>query len=1107
MQAIQTYLNDLKAVDFSVATETSLRTAFENFIINFIQEQQLQGFSVLQEGKRIGKFGIPDFRIFNDGFAIGYIETKKQDENLDKILKTEQIKKYIELSQNLIVTNYLEFIWLKNDVIQRENLCYLSDLDNKKFQLSTEKAQNIEKMLLGFLSQVPQSITTPEVLATALAVRCKNLKDFIQTELTRQSEQNEKERLYDLYDAFRQNIFIELSISAFSDAFAQMLAYGLFLAGLNADTKKISLTTAKDYIPSSFQLIKELIYFLDELEKPEYQPTKWIIDEMIEIINQIEWAELQKNLSFSKNIKDSENFDTDPYIYFYETFLSKYDDALRKAKGVYYTPPQVVHFIVKAINEVLVQTFGLPEGLGDSQKVTVLDFATGTGTFLLEVFKVILEKIPPKNTEKRTHLMREHLLKNLYGFEYLIAPYTIAHLKLSQYLKENGYEFEFNERLQVYLTNTLEPVDKQVRVPFMPQLSRETRTAQAIKDKPILVITGNPPYSGHSENKSAWILQEMKKYLVVDGKPLGERNSKWLQDDYVKFIRFAQDKMDKAEQGVVGIITNHSFLDNLTFRGMRQSLMQSFDQIYLIDLHGNVKKKEKSPDGGKDENVFNIQQGTSISIFVKKAGLKKGIFHTDFWGLRKHKFDLCLQHSLSSISFTELKPNSPFYLFVPQDQQLRSQYEKFWSLKDIFEMSSVGIATSNDDLLIAYTEDELKKRHYEVKKTPFHELKQKYQLTSNFVEKRKKAFEELGNKALEIRKINYRIFDTRFLWWDIDLLERPRESVMKHFEKENIGLLTVRNCQGISVWNHSFVTDKFTDLHVIPIGTYIFPLYRYNGENNGNGNGTDYLFKEANKKDNFTDNFRKFIKQKYKAKPLEKKQITVLEKDVKALEKQKKQVENLIASFESSKELEMLQFQQSILEELRAKIEQKERELNLANQSQNAHYEPAPEDVMGYIYAILHSTHFREKYAEFLKIDFPKIPFTEEFAVFQELAQLGKKLIEVHLLKTQPLLSDAANMGELVGNGDRMVTHIELKQDSNAQTHLYINATQYFENVPSDVYYFQIGGYAVLEKYLKDRKNKTLTFAEMNNITQTIRAIVFTLQTMQQIDKIFTTED
>ena len=301
---------------------------------------------------------------------------------------------------------------------------------------------------------------------------------------------------------------------------------------------------------------------------------------------------------------------------------------MRKSRGVYYTPPPIVNFIIRAVDDILKENFGIRDGLADNKRVTVLDFACGTGTFLLEVFQRIFDNIGGADSGRADLIVREHILKNLFGFEYLIAPYTIAHLKLSQYLRDQGHPLSGDERLQVFLTNTLEPVEPQANF-LLPAISAEVEAAQVVKEQPILVITGNPPYSGHSKNKGDWITNAVVEYrrrLDELGRP---GQSKWLQDDYVKFIRFAQLKMDAVEEGAVGIITNHSWLDGPTFVGMRRSLLDSFRHIYVLDLHGNAKKVERAPDGGNDQNVFDIEQGVAISFFVKQPDVEEGVYHAD----------------------------------------------------------------------------------------------------------------------------------------------------------------------------------------------------------------------------------------------------------------------------------------------------------------------------------------------------------------------------------------------------------------------------------------------------------------------------------------------
>jgi len=1051
------YIKELQRTPIDEITEHSKRFALETILRELASgcaAANTNKINVLHEPKRKDNYGSPDFKIYSENSIIGYVENKKITENLDKILKSEQIKKYRELSQNLIITNYIEFVWIKGEMIQRQTLCYLTDLSDKKLSESlklSESSIKVEKLLLNFFSQAPEKISLPKDLALALAVRCKNLKDFISDELTRQNEQNEQERLYDLYNAFKDNIFTELTISEFSDAFAQMLAYGLFLAGLNADTKTISLQNAKYFIPSSFQLIKELINFLDELEKSEYKETKWIIDEIISIINNIQWVDLKQNMSFNKKLPESSeisgSYETDPYIYFYETFLATYDYNLRKSKGVYYTPPQVVNFIVRAIDEILINTFKLPNGFADRKKVTVLDFATGTGTFLLEVFKIILDNLPSESPEKRKMIIKDHLLQNIFGFEYLIAPYTIAHLKLSQYLRENGYEFQDKDRLQVYLTNTLEPVDKQIKIPFMPQLSKETQAAQEIKDKPILVITGNPPYSGISKNNGTWISSQIDKYKFVDGAPLNERKH-WLNDDYVKFIRFAQDKMDKAEHGIVGIITNHSFLDNPTFRGMRQSLMNTFDQMYFIDLHGNSAKKETTPDGGKDENIFDIKQGVCISILVKKKGLTKGIFHTDFWGNRELKYSLCIENSVKTIDFKEIKPNSPFYFFIPKNETDRKEYEKGWKIDDILNLNVSGIVTARDNYVIDFEKTNLEKRidDFINPKLSDNDLIQKYKFKETRGWKIAEARKILQNEKLNLVKcftnILYKPFDIRHIFYHKNMIDWGRPSLMINMQDENIALIVPKqnkNDWGAFVSNF-IIAHKTVSVYDI---NYVFPLYILkNGvEKAFFGNvvaepQTPYGNKKIDseepkfiKIENFKLEFRKFIDSKYKK-----------------------------------------------------------------------HFDS--EQILGYIYAILHSQTYRTKYAEFLKSDFPRIPFTDSEIIFEKVSNLGFELIERHLMKKQFAFKELAELGNYPVAGDNIVIKPEFKitkEENITKQRLYINKTQYFETVPENVYNFHIGGYQVLDKYLKDRKGRSIA-KDLDHITDIIKTLYFTIEQMKKID-------
>ena len=795
------YFTAIKHFDSNESTEHTLRGALEN-LLNATVAAANSNVTVIHEPKRDKtKLGSPDFKIKLNEAILGYLETKSIGENLDAVLKSDQIAKYKQLSGNLILTDYLEWIWLRDGkIIKRETLCYPSDAGNRRARLDPDKTEKVAKLIAGFLSVPPARLDNTNTLSRALAVRCHDLRDFLLEELERQEREHQQGRLYGLYAVFRQEVFQGLALKEFADAFAQTLGYGLFLAKLNAgEMTAVTLGNAKLHISTNFALLRELVDFLDQLDQDEYRGIRWLVEEILSIMNALDLTAIHKDLAFTKR-QDQQSapteeerllFAKDPYVYFYEDFLKAYDKDIRKSRGVYYTPPPVVNFIVRAVHDILKDTFGITQGLADRKRVTVLDFATGTGTFLLEVLQQISETVPEGI---RAQIVKEHVLKNLYGFEYLIAPYTIAHLKLSQFLTDKGYPMQPGERLNIYLTNTLEPIEPQENF-LLPALSHEVKEAQAVKNKPILVITGNPPYSGHSKNTGAWITGLIDTYKTVDGKPLGEKNPKWLQDDYVKFIRFAQWKMEQVQEGVVGIITNHSFLDNPTFRGMRQSLMRTFNQMYLMDLHGSTTKRERTPEGGKDENVFDIEQGVAISLLVKKQGLSQAVYHADLWGTRQGKYRALIETEKDSIEWQELQPSKPFYLFIPQDEELREEYERGWKVTDIFQVNSVGVVTARDKLTIHHTEDDLWKTVRDFAALPVEEARQKYKLGKDTkdwkVELAQRDLKESGLSKENGVPIAYRPFDTRYTYYtghSGGFHCRPRGKVMRHMlARENFG--------------------------------------------------------------------------------------------------------------------------------------------------------------------------------------------------------------------------------------------------------------------------------------------------------------------------------
>ncbi|EIB65568.1 D12 class N6 adenine-specific DNA methyltransferase, putative [Campylobacter jejuni subsp. jejuni 1997-14] len=992
--------------------------------------------------------GAPDFLITKDFLTLGYIENKRVNANLDNIITSDQILKYTKLSPNIILTDYLRFILLslndKNEIIicKEVKICSLDEIKSivKNQSLLDTKTQELNELFSIFFSKIPNPINSALDFANHLSLRTRILKD----ELLLSSK---NETLLSLFNTFKETLYKELSYEEFCDSFAQTLTYSLFLAKLNNDTaKEIDLNNAKKFIPKSFPLIRSMSGFLDDSFE-NLENIKWLLEEIINIINHIDIISIIKELNKTGE-KDLFNRPTilsthkDPYLHFYETFLASYDPKLREVRGVYYTPAPVVIFIINAIDEALKQDFNHKKGLSEAldKNITLLDFATGTGTFLLEAFRKALEPISKNSVNYNPKV----LIDKFCGFEFLIAPYTIAHLKISQSFKE-----EFNsplnddESLKIALTNTLyfksisKEQNDQNTLFTLIDLTKEFKKAQKIKEEQILIITGNPPYSGASSNKGLyedeikisyglepskanlnneqkkWISSYFKekskqntstfKAIYEKHKLENEKNSKVMLDDYVKFIRFAQSKIDSQESGIFAFISNNSFLDNPTFRGMRYSLMQSFDKIYILNLHGDTRKKEKAPDGSKDDNVFDIMQGVSINIFIKQNSKAKNtnIYYHDLYGKRKDKYEFLYENDLNSIKWTLVKNNEPFYLFLPQNNDLLEEYNKGISVKDIFMLSSVGIASSKDAILISTNNKKLEQQVYNF----YNEFDKKY-----------------------IKEIAYKPFDTQKIYYDIKKVERPRIDIMEHFlGYENIGLIYDRGTNLKEISN-LFISSKVIDKHLVGANSYVSPLYLYPTtrskkfleKENPNFNEENF----TSKIENFKESFRTFIDELYKEKF-------------------------------------------------------------------------SPEDILGYIYAVLFHKIYREKYLDFLKIDFPKIPFTKDKNTFKNLSKLGLKLVNLHLLKNDEL---DFNVGEAlfkdIKNKNFKIQKIKYNKDVKE---LFINESLYFNKVSPEIYEFKIGGYAVLDKYLKSHKEEDIDHKHFTLIIQTLDE---TLKIQDEISKI-----
>ncbi|WQX93853.1 N-6 DNA methylase [Helicobacter pylori] len=794
---LKEYLEGIKDIT-PESNELTHRPSLYN-LLDSLKDHFNKEFKIEHEPKKDKQRGQPDFRISYQGLNIGYIENKRVGTNLSQLLKSDQILKYLELNPNLMLTDYLNFVWVGKDEnnkpsIKREISIASPDELSKPLKSNPQTERDLIELFRGFFNHEAAPITNAKDFANALSAPTRYLKDAL-------IQYHEEQQVSSIFNNFKEYLYEELSFEDFSDALAQTLTYSLFLAKLNHPFEKINLDNVRSSIPKNFAVIREMADFLKRLDA--IKEIQWLLNEILSLINHVDMGSIIKDL----------NDDKDPYLHFYETFLSAYDPKLREKKGVYYTPDSVVKFIINALDSLLKTHFkdaplGLKSAL-DNENIKLLDFATGTGTFLLEAFRKALETRKTSDGGTSTKEDKyQNLLKQFYGFEYLIAPYAIAHLNLSQAFKEEFKKpLKENDALQIILTNTLiQPSEIAAYRGLNPIFETELLNAQEIKkDENILIITGNPPYSGASSNEGLFewevkatygiepefqTIEIEKKVKLTDKikallkniqtqkqgdksvkntnkdalknlkqihskyKLQNEKNPKWILDDYVKFMRFAQNKIESLGHGLFGFISNNAFLDNPTFRGLRRSLLECYDELYILNLHGNARKKEETPQGAKDENVFNIMQGVSINLFVKKAqATKPKIYYYDVYGQRAEKYAFLAQNDLDSIEWLELAPREPFYLLLPLKTPLLEEYEQGFSVKDMFQISSVGIVTGKDKIFIANNTESLKEQVL-------------------------KYYNEFNEQC--VKDIHYRPFDMRKVYYDTKKLERARENTFKH---------------------------------------------------------------------------------------------------------------------------------------------------------------------------------------------------------------------------------------------------------------------------------------------------------------------------------------
>lgn len=963
--------------------------------------------------------GNPDFRIW-DGTQniVGYIEAKVPDTDLDRIEISEQLKRYRDTFQNLILTDFYEFRLYREGKLILKTKIGRPFVAKKLNQIPPiENESEFNNLLERFFSFSMPNVFTAESLAIELAKRTRFLKDeVIHQEL--EDEENNENHVIGFYEAFQKYLISGLTKEEFADLYAQTIAYGLFAARTRT-TGAFSRRLAYNFIPPTIGILRDVFQFVSLGSLP--QQMEVIVDEIASVLNAADILNILQD--YYKKGKGQ-----DPIIHFYETFLNKYDPKTREQRGVYYTPEPVVDYIVHSLNEILKTDFNKENGFA-STDVTVFDPAGGTLTFLAQTAKFAIKDFTEKFGEgHKTNFIKEHILKNFYAFELMMAPYAIAHLKMSFLLDEFGYKMKDSDRFKLYLTNTLEIEDlEQTRIPGMASLSEESKQATIIKKKqPVIAIMGNPPYSIASYNNSVFIdgngkkgkdevkgLMDLYKEDVRDEKLIAV-----LHDDYAKFIRFCHWKIEQAGFGVFGLITKNTYLNTSAFKGLRKKLLQFFDKIYVFNLHG--KLYEKTPDGGKDQNVFDIRVGTAILICVKngnKIDEYAKLNFAELFGDRESKYTFLSTHNVNNTGFEELKIDKEYFFFEKKFFNESDLYNSFIRIEDIFINNNSGVKTGRDHFITDSNKHNLKVRlqSFINSDLPFDLIKKAFSIddASSFnLRKAKESFKTI-NDSLFV-PYSFKPFENKYLYYSGIFVDRLGDKVNGNMRNENLSLiLKKRNTE--SEYKSAFVTNNVADLNFLGGQSYVFPLWIYEAEGGLFG---------ASKKSNINLKFEKLLETTYKQKNL-------------------------------------------------------------------------TESIFYYIYAFLNCSIYRETFAEQLQIDYPKIPFTNNFDLFKKVSEIGKSLTEFHLLTSKDLSSPFIKYN---GKGNSKVTDINYIEASGE---LYINENQFFSGVSKEIWEFEVGKNKPVQRWIKNLKDKELDLNQTIEFSKICYAIGLTFDKQKEIDKLY----
>ncbi len=1016
---------------------------------------------ITNEPSNVTDCGNPDFVITKSNVPIGFIEAKDIGKNLDSKLYTEQFVRYKKALDNLIITDYLYFRFFRRGELIAE--VRIAEISAGKLKALPENFEKFTEHLNEFCLYVSQTIKSPKTLAQMMAAKARLLESILEQAVLSDEENDQNTALQRQYETFKNILIHDLTPKGFADIYAQTLAYGMFAARLH----DVSLDTfnrreAAELIPKTNPFLRKLFDHVAGVNIDERIVTT--VDNLAEVFRATNVNELLKN--FGRTILSQ-----DPIIHFYETFLSEYDSGLRKERGVWYTPAPVVEFILKGVDDILKSEFKLKDGLADTTKTTIkvqtdkkdhrtksgyvsldkevhrvqiLDPATGTGTFLAEAIKYIYAKKFKNMQGAWSNYVEDSLIPRLNGFEILMASYAMAHLKLDMLLTETGYQPVKNKRFNIFLTNSLEEHHPDTGTLFSSWLSSEANEANRIKkDAPVMVVMGNPPYNGISQNNGAWISNLINDYKYIDGKHFGERKH-WLNDDYVKFIRLGQSQIEKTGEGVLAYINNHNFIYNPTFRGMRWNLLQAFDEIFILDLQGEANKTNLAPqETGPDENVFDIPKGVSINFFVKHSSKKKPgcakVHYATVWGGRENKYKLLSSSRLKDIEFSEVTPQAPHFFFSPADYGLQTNYLQGFAVSELFREYTMGFASAQDRLTVSFDSNALWDIVSDFKNLESSDLREKYAIKKESrdwtIASAKQDISANYSKDL-IRKVSYRPFDHRYTYYTGNsrgFYASPQKKIMKHLGREdNLAFISCRMNRDNS--DTYWIAENIVSKSLISSldNCYVFPLYLY---------ADSELVQNEDRTPNFNED--------------------VLNKFVSAVD---------------------LEFSPDPTE------------------SKGCF---SPIDLMDYIYALLHCEPYLEQYRPFLKVDFPRIPYPKDRKEFARFAQLGSKLRAIHLMSDIDDWEPTINFSQ-TGSGQisRKIADkdFEITDEKRRIGRVWINESQYFSGLHESIWNYAVGGYSPAQKWLKDRVGLVLSYEDIRHYQLIICALTEADELIERIN-------